>query len=96
MWEDTMQFQFRVDDDNFLTFDIQLQRAMLGASETRAELVAATLSDSKLSNLAEGDILDIGAQIVDMLTTSAQSQSPSADWFNEEWLPATRGTDGAK
>lgn len=84
-----MQLQFRIDDNNVITVDLQLQRASALGHEGRAEVIAAVVSDAKLSNLQADELLDLAGQAIDMLTT-VQQQRPSSDWFTDEWLPATK------
>lgn len=85
-----MQFQFRIDDNNYITFDLQLQAASVAGYQDGPELIAAIESDSKLSQLEHDAIFDIAGQIVDYFSRDQQQTSPGADWYEKEWLPATR------
>lgn len=85
-----MQLQFRIDDTNYVTIDLQLQTATLGGPATGPEVLAAVVTDSKLSRLSHDQLLDLVGQVVDYFSRSQEGQKTSADWFEEEWLPATR------
>ena len=92
-----MQFQFRIDDNNCLTFDIRVQAAGSSGFETGPELVAAVISDSKLSNISEDAIIGLAADIVDFFSVKHPvSTGPSPDWFENEWLPATAAHEKGK
>lgn len=85
-----MQLTFRIDDNNYLTFDLQLQASGPAGYQDGPELIAAAVSDSKLSQLEHDAVLDIAGQVVDYFSRDQQSTSPGPDWFEKEWLPATR------
>lgn len=84
-----MQFQLRVDDDNYVTFALQLQRTVGASADDGPELIAATITDSKLSELSENDIYGLAEQLVDYLSRDQSPQDSPKDWFRDSWLPAT-------
>lgn len=86
-----MEFTFKVDSDNFITFDTRIQRAGADSYGSSAEVVSAVVSKQELSQLTADDILDIASQLVDYVSREQKPSKPS-DWFADEWLPATRGT----
>lgn len=84
-----MQFQFRVDDDNYLTIELQLQVAGPESAQNGPELIAATVVDSKLSMLQDDELFDLAAQIVDYFSRSQADHGAPSDW-RAEWLAATK------
>ena len=82
-----MQLTFRIDDNNFLTFDLQLQRVAGNESDAGPELIAAVVTDSKLSNISDDDLMRLVEQVVDYTARPQGADKPSGDWFENEWLP---------
>ncbi len=87
-----MQLQLRIDDNNYVTIEFQLQTPDTNSPADGPELIAATVIDSKLSNLKSDELFDITGQVVDYFNRpqGAPERRPGYDWFNDEWLPATR------
>lgn len=88
-----MQFEFRIDDDNYIRFDLQLQGAGVSGYTDGPELLAATVSDKGVSKLSESEIVGIASQIVDYCSRDQSGGKAPSDWFEDEWLPATRQSD---
>ncbi len=82
-----MQLQFRIDDTNYITVEFQLQSTGADSSSDRPQIIAATVTDTKLSQLKTDDILDLAAQIVDYFSVAPQADKPAGDWFTNDWLP---------
>ena len=85
-----MQFTFRIDDDNYLTFTLNLSPASSGSPSDGPDLHSAAVTDSKLSKLEDHQLLDLAAQIIDYCSHSDSSGEPDSDWFTNQWLPATK------
>jgi len=85
-----MQLTLRIDDNNYVTYAVKFSPADPQQPSAGPELIAATLSDSKLSLLSQTDILDLTAQIVDYFSVS-QSAPKNADDWQKDWLAATTG-----
>lgn len=83
-----MQFQFRIDDANVVTIQLQLQKAGDDSPLAGPEVIAAAIADAKLSNVTQDQLFDLAGQILDYFSTSVASQKPSnSDWFENEWMP---------
>lgn len=91
-----MQFQFRIDDSNSVTFNVQLANADSSGFADGPEVIAATVLDEKLSQLSFDQIVGLAAQLVDYFSRPQESgiASRAPDWFEQEWLPATRNANG--
>ena len=86
-----MQLKLWIDDNNYLTFDILMDRNGLTGHDAVPEIGAASLTDSKLSNLRQDQILAITGDLLDYVNAEkTPAQQPAGDWFTNEWLPATR------
>lgn len=76
-----MQLKFWIDDSNYVTVLCQLEKPGPGEDESLPDVVAARVSDSKLSDIKVDQLLDIAGQIVDHLTQrEAPRVSPQDDW----------------
>jgi len=84
-----MQLTFRIDDRNYLTFDLRFQTAGPGSYASGPELIAASIADTELSQLTEADLFNLAAQIVDYFSRDQQAPKKAGDWY-DEWLAATR------
>ena len=87
-----MQLTLRIDDNNYLTYNISLSPPDGNGQDTGPEVGAASLADSKLSNLEHAQILGLTTDLIDYLESeSSPAQSaPSGDWFTSEFLPNCR------
>ena len=73
-----MQLTFRIDDRNYLTFDLRFQTAGPGSYASGPELIAATVSDSKLSELSDADVIAIAEQVIDYCSRDQTDNSAPA------------------
>ena len=60
-----MQLQFRTQDGQYIIFDLQFQGFGGDGYQPDSELIAAIVSDSKLSNLDFDSFLDLAGQVID-------------------------------
>jgi len=81
-----MQLTIRIDDTNFLTFDVKLQAVDSNQPAHGAEVISATVSDEQLSHIEADDLLDIAQQCIDAVT-APDSDSVS---FDDDWRVAFR------
>lgn len=77
-----MQFTFRIDSDNYITYKLSLQNVSNGEFRDGTEVVAAVIADKKLSNIEMDDLLDVAGQLLDHVTPRHR---PTADSPNEDW-----------
>lgn len=77
-----MQLTFRIDNNNFVTFDIRLEETSYSGSAGDAEIAAAVISDHKLSDLEMDQLADIVGQTLDHWQGKTQRPGPSPqdDW----------------
>ncbi len=85
-----MQFQIWLDKSNFLTIDTELSATDDNGSEHGREVIAAVITNKKLSDITSDELIDIVAQTVDHLTSNVSPVSPQRDW-RDDWLEKTRG-----
>lgn len=82
-----MQLTIRIDDHNYLSISTKLEGPDPSQPENGPEVVAAVVTDSKLSDLEAPQLLDIVGQVVDHLTTVQQPPVPSDE---NDWRMAFR------
>ena len=83
-----MQFEFRIGNAESVTIDLQLAPPGSDSAVLGPEVVAASVSDSKLSKLSKDDVFSIAAQVVDYFSRPETTSNPG-DWY-DEWYAATR------
>lgn len=65
-----MQLTFRIDGDNYITYQLKLSAADNYQPEDGPEVIAALVSESKLSQLEMDEFLGIVAQTLDHVTSA--------------------------
>lgn len=86
-----MQLTFRIDDSNYVTTDLRIQATGDDGYADGPEVIAAVVSDSKLSNIEQDQLLDLAADVLDFLAAKHPVKTgPRPDWYENEFLPATR------
>lgn len=75
-----MQLEIRIEDTDSITFGLQFQPTDANGSALGPELIAATVTDSQLSNLRQTQVIDIVNQLVGYFEASGEAQKPAADW----------------
>ena len=81
-----MQLQFRIDDSNYLTYELSISKPSARGTEDGPEVTATLLVDHKLSSIAEAQLLDVVAQTIDHLT----APDPGEITSKEDWREAFR------
>ena len=84
-----MLITIRIDDNNYVTFNTLLGAAVSNGSDSVPEVTAASISDSKLSDIGLPQLLAITGDVLDYVAaeSSPAQNAPSGDWFSNEWLP---------
>lgn len=87
-----MQLTLRIDDNNFITLHLLTTPSGDTGPDAVPEVGAASIADSKLSNISQDQLLALTADALDYLQAekSPAQASPAGDWFTNEWLPATK------
>lgn len=75
-----MQLKIGLDDNNYITVAIQLQKADDNGPNHGPEIIAATITDTQLSDIGQAELLDIAAQTIGYFEANEASQRPAADW----------------
>lgn len=87
-----MQLKLWIDDNNQITIDFQLQNSADNGFADGAEVIAATITNSKLSDIGKTQLFDLTGQLVDYFSRPADSAGSAVDHdWRTEWLAATRG-----
>lgn len=76
-----MQLKIWIDDDNWLTIDLKLSETRISGSENGPEVIAAFVSDKKLSHIEIDEVFDIAGQAIDHLTAIVDT-TPTK---NDDW-----------
>ena len=84
-----MQFQFRSQNGDFVVIEPRFQAVDPREPESGTELVAATITDSKLSEFSHDDFFAIMGDFADYFSRSQGTAAPAGDWYADEFLPGT-------
>lgn len=84
-----MQLQFRIDDTNYVTVSFQLQKSGNSGFTDGPEVIAATIADSKLSDITNDQLFDLAAAVLEHFEQPQASSGTSPDW-RSEFLEATK------
>ena len=88
-----MQLKVWLDDNNTVTFALKLSSPGHGQPDIGPEIIAASVVDSKLSDIQENQLIDLMGQTADYFSVDHRSPGPAPDW-REEFLAATRNNSG--
>lgn len=81
-----MQFTFRIDDANFVTFKLKLQDAGDQSFVDGPEVIAAIITEQALPDIEIDQLYSVAGQILDHVTTRVQE--PVA--LKDDWRDAFR------
>lgn len=68
-----MQLQFRIDDNNYVTFAFQLENPGDNGFASGPEIISAAIVDSKLSNIEKDQLIDLAGQLIDFETSGSRT-----------------------
>lgn len=83
-----MQFQIRINENNYVTINTILQAARSDESTDSPEVTAATITEQKLSDVKLTQLLDVVGQVIDELS----APPPSSEPINDDWRADFRKT----
>ena len=83
-----MQLQFRIDDNNYLTYELHISSTGLGPDGNSPEVSAVTVNAqaTKLSNISDNQLLDVVDQVLGHLTapdSGPETHTPVDDWHEQ-------------
>ena len=83
-----MEFPFRIDDTNYVTFRVKCRAPSLGnGASDLPEVVAIVKSDEKLSELSFDEVVSIAAQILEEIEDGRPAApSQPVGFSREDWL----------
>ena len=76
-----MEFQFRIDDSNFATFELSLSSNRPTSPDSGPEVIATVLKNQAQATVTTDQLLDVAAQVLDHLA-APDPQAPSTD---DDW-----------
>lgn len=75
-----MQLKIWIDDNNYAVVALKLAEAGVGEPAGFPEVVAASVVDSKLSDLKVDQLFELVGQVCDHLEARATAPAPRDDW----------------
>lgn len=78
-----MQLQFRIDDNNYVVFQLELSAASPESGTDGPEVIATVVTESKLSDLSADELYDLAGQVCDQVGRAVPQPAQVADWRDE-------------